>query len=115
MIGGLVGTAAGLLLVAVSYDLWVLLPGLALLAVASGLVFSTTTALISLAAGEREQGTVLGLSASVASAARIAGPLVATALFQHAGIAVPLLVGAALFAACALGAVRVVARPALAS
>ena len=115
MIGGLVGTAGGLLLVAVSYDLWVLLPGLALLAVASGLVFSTTTALISLTAGDREQGMVLGLSASVGSAARIGGPLVATLLFQHAGIAVPLLVGAALFAVCAAGAVRVVGRPALAS
>ena len=113
MIGGLVGTAGGLLLVAVAHELWVLLPGLALLAVASGLVFSTTTALISLAAGDREQGMVLGLSASVGSAARIAGPLVATALFQHAGIAVPLVVGAALFAVCAAGAVRVAGRPAV--
>lgn len=115
MIAGLVGTAAGLLLVAVSYDLWVLLVGLALLSVASGLVFSTTTALISLAAGDREQGMVLGLSASVGGAARIGAPLLATALFQHAGIAVPLVLGAALFAVCAAGAVRVVGRPALTS
>lgn len=115
MIAGLVGTGAGLALMAASYHLVVLLPALALLAVASGLVFSTTTALISLAVGGHEQGMVLGLSASVGSAARIAGPLVATALFQHAGIAVPLLLGAALFAVCAAGAVRVVGRPALAS
>jgi MFS family permease len=74
--------------------------------VPSGLVFATTTALISLAAGEREQGAILGLNASVGSAARIAGPLVATLLFQHAGIAVPLLVGAALFAVCAAGVIR---------
>jgi hypothetical protein len=40
---------------------------------------------------------------------------VATALFQHAGIAVPLVLGAALFAICAAGAIRVVGRPALAS
>jgi multidrug resistance protein len=113
MVGGLVGTGLGLLLVAVSHDLWLLLVGLAVLAVASGLVFSTTTALISLAAGEREQGMVLGLSASVGGAARIGGPLLATVLFQHAGIAVPLLVGAALFAVCAAAAVRVVGRPAL--
>ena len=106
MIAGLVGTAAGLLLVAVSESLWVLLPGLAVLAVGSGLVFSTTTALISLTAGDSEQGSVLGLTASVGGAARIVAPVVATLLFQHAGIAVPLLLGAALFAACAAGALR---------
>lgn len=111
LVGGLSGTAAGLLLVGVSRDLWLLLIGLAVLAVASGLVFSTTTAMISLAAGEREQGLVLGLSASVGGAARIAGPLVATLLFQHAGIAAPLFLGAAIFALCAVGAVRLAGRP----
>lgn len=114
MIGGFGGTAAGLMLVAVSHDLWLLLVGLALLAVASGLVFSTTTALISLTAGEREQGMVLGLSASVGGAARIGAPLLATVLFEHVGIAVPLILGAALFALCAAAALRVVGRPALA-
>lgn len=115
MIAGLVGTAAGLLGIAAAEDLWLLLVSLAVLAVASGLVFSTTTALISLAAGDHEQGMVLGLSASVGGAARIGGPLVATLLFQHAGIAVPLVLGAVLFALCAAAAVRVSARPALAS
>jgi MFS transporter, DHA1 family, tetracycline resistance protein len=110
-VGGLVGTAAGLLLVGVARDLWLLLIGLAVLAIASGLVFSTTTAMISLAAGDREQGLILGLSASVGGAARIAGPLVATLLFQHAGIAAPLFLGAAIFAICAAGAVRLTGRP----
>jgi multidrug resistance protein len=106
MIAGLVGTAAGLLLMAVSHGLWTLLPGLAVMAVGSGLVFATTTALISLSAGEKEQGSVLGLTAAVGGAARIAGPVVATILFQHAGISVPLILGAVLFALCAAGAVR---------
>lgn len=114
LIGGLAGTAAGLVLIAASRDLWLLLLGLALLAIASGLVFSTTTALISLSAGERDQGLVLGLSAAVGGAGRIAGPLAATALFQHAGISVPLLVGAGLFALCAIGAVRLAGPPAVA-
>lgn len=115
MIGGLGGTAAGLLVVAVADDLTILLLGLALLALASGLVFSTTTALISLAAGEREQGAVLGLTASVGGAARIAGPVAATLLFEHVGISVPLIAGAALFALCTAGALRVVTRrPAIA-
>ncbi len=115
MIGGLVGTAVGLLVVGLSHSLWVLLLGLAALAVASGFVFATTTALISMVAGERDQGSLLGLNASISGAGRIAGPVVATLLFQHAGIEVPLLVGAALFALCAAGAIRVVGRPALAS
>jgi MFS transporter, DHA1 family, tetracycline resistance protein len=109
MVWGLAGTGGGLLAVAAARDLWLLLPGLALLAVASGVVFSTTTALISLAAAEHEQGAVLGLSASVGGAARIAGPLAATLLFQHAGIAVPLIAGAALLAVCAAAAPRIVA------
>ncbi len=106
MIAGLAGTAVGLLLVAVSESLWALLPGLAVLAVGSGLVFAATTALISLTAGEAEQGTVLGLTASVGGAARIAGPVIGTLLFQHVGIASPLILGAVLFALCAAGAMR---------
>ena len=104
MIAGLAGTSAGLLAVAAAESLWVLLVGLAVLAVASGLVFSTTTALISLAAGEREQGSVLGLTASVGGAARIGAPVAATLLFQHVGVATPLVVGAALFALCVAAA-----------
>ena len=96
---------------AIAHELWVLLVGLMLLSIASGLVFATTTALISLAAHEREQGVVLGLNASVGSAARIAGPVVATLLFQHAGVAVPLVVGAVLFALCAAAAIRVRTSP----
>lgn len=111
LVAGLVGTAAGLAVTAIAHDLWVLLVGLLLLSIASGLVFATTTALISLAAHEREQGVVLGLNASVGSAARIAGPVVATLLFQHAGVAVPLVVGAVLFALCAAAAIRVRTTP----
>jgi len=111
LIAGLFGTAAGLAVTAIAHELWVLLIGLMLLSIASGLVFATTTALISLAAHEREQGVVLGLNASVGSAARIAGPVVATLLFQHAGVAVPLVVGAVLFALCAAAAIRVRTTP----
>ena len=111
LIAGLVGTAVGLAVTALAHDLWVLLVGLLFLAVASGLVFATTTALISLAVDDRDQGVILGLNASVGSAARIVGPVVAALLFQHAGIAVPLVVGAALFAVCAAAAIRVRTTP----
>jgi MFS transporter, DHA1 family, tetracycline resistance protein len=110
--GGLVATGAGLLLLAPAQQLWFLLGALAVLAVGSGLVFATTTALISLAAGAGEQGTILGLTASVGAAARIAGPLVGAALFQHVDVAAPMVVGGALFVGCALAAVWVSARPA---
>jgi DHA1 family tetracycline resistance protein-like MFS transporter len=111
LVAGLAGTAVGLAVTALAYDLWLLLVGLLFLAVASGLVFATTTALISLAVDDRDQGVILGLNASVGSAARIAGPVVAALLFQHAGIAVPLVVGAALFAVCAAAAIRVRTTP----
>ena len=54
---------------------------------------------------------MLGLTASVGSAARILGPVVATVLFQRAGIAGPLVLGAVLFALCAAAAVRVRTSP----
>lgn len=114
LVAGLAATGAGLLLMAPARSLWLLLPALALLAVGSGLVFATTTTLISLASGEGEQGAVLGLTASVASAARIAGPLVGAVLFQHVDVAAPLVVGGVLFALCAVAALRMSARPAVA-
>jgi multidrug resistance protein len=114
LIAGLVVTGAGLLLMAPAYSLWLLLPALALLAVGSGLVFATTTTLISLASGEGEQGTMLGLTASVGAAARIAGPLVGAALFQHVAVAAPLVMGGVLFALCAVAALWMSARPAVA-
>jgi MFS transporter, DHA1 family, tetracycline resistance protein len=114
LVTGLVATGAGFLLMAPAQSLWLLLAALALLAVGSGLVFATTATLISLASGEGEQGAVLGLTASVGSAARIAGPLVGTALFQHVDVAAPLVVGGVLFALCAAAAVWMSARPAVA-
>ena len=57
---------------------------------------------------------MLGLTASVGAAARIAGPLVGAALFQHVAIAAPLVMGGVLFALCAVAALWMSARPAVA-
>jgi multidrug resistance protein len=103
---GLAGTGAGLALLAVADVLPLLLVALALLAGAAGLVFATTTALMSLSAGEDEQGGALGVLASSGGLARILGPVAALALFGAAGPAAPLLMGAALFAGCAVLAAR---------
>lgn len=110
MLIGLVGTAAGLLLLAVSESLWLLLIALALMALASGLVFATTTALISLSARDDEQGMVLGVTASATGLARIGAPLLGGLLFQHVDVSAPMLLGAALFALCALGGAWAVGR-----
>jgi multidrug resistance protein len=103
---GLAGTGVGLALLAAADVLWLLLIALALLAGAAGLVFATTTALVSLSAGEDEQGGALGILASSGGLARIAGPVAALALFGALGPSAPLLMGAALFAGCAVLAIR---------
>ena len=108
---GLVGSAAGMLLLALAEDLWLLLIALAVLGLASGLVFATVTALTSLSVGDDEQGGALGLLASSGGLARIAGPIVATGLFGSVGIGSPLVLGAALFAACAVVAGLALLRP----
>jgi MFS transporter, DHA1 family, tetracycline resistance protein len=109
---GLAGTAAGLGLMAVATSLPLMLAALAILGTTSGLAFATTSALISRAASDHEQGGILGITASVSGVARIAGPIVAGALFQNVDVAAPLVVGAFLTAACVLVAVRTAPRPA---
>lgn len=101
---GLMGTALGLALLAGAQGLVLLLVALGVLSLASGLVFSVTAAMISHAAGDHEQGTILGLTGSVSSAARIAAPLAGTLLFQHVSLGAPYLAGAAIFALCAAAA-----------
>lgn len=98
---GLVMTAVALALLAVVEDLWALFPALVLLAVGSGLVFPTVTALVSKRTPEGDQGGVLGLMASTGGLARVTSPILATVLFEHVGVAVPYVMGAALFAICA--------------
>jgi MFS transporter, DHA1 family, tetracycline resistance protein len=111
LLAGLVLTAIGLLALALAFNVVALLIALVPLAAGSGLVFATTTSLISRQADAAEQGSILGVTASVGGLARIAGPPVATGLFQFVGIAAPLLLGAALFAGCAAFAAAAVVRP----
>ena len=72
---------------------------LAALAVGMGLVQPPLNSLISRRAGREEQGEVLGVSQSVASLARVLGPLAAGFLFAEFGRDAPYLWGAALVAA----------------
>ena len=97
---GLVVTGAGLAALAAADSVPALLIALAPLSAGSGLVFATTTALISRAVDADEQGLALGLTASIGGLARIVAPLAATLLFQAVDPGAPMLAGALLFLAC---------------
>ncbi len=114
MVWGLIGTAVGLALLAVAFNIVVVLIALAILGVFSGLAFATLSALISHAAPVDMQGGVLGVAASSSGLARVGGPIVAGALFEYINPSAPLAFGAALAAVCVVVATRRVLRPAAA-
>jgi len=114
MVWGLIGTAVGLGLLAVAFNIAVVLVALAILGVFSGLAFATISALISHAAPVDMQGGILGVAASSSGLARIGGPIVAGALFQYVNPSAPLAFGAVLAAVCVVVATRSVLRPAAA-
>jgi MFS transporter, DHA1 family, tetracycline resistance protein len=112
MVWGLAGTAVGLGLLAVAFNIAVVLVALALLGVFSGLAFATISALISHAAPVDMQGGILGVAASASGLARVAGPVVAGALFEYLNPSAPLAIGALIAAGCVVLATRTVLRTA---
>ena len=102
-------TAIGLAAIAPCHQVWQLLLASIPLALGSGLVFPTLTAIVSRRTSADEQGAVLGVLASTNGLARVIGPVAATATFQHVGVWAPYVIGAGLFAAClAVTGLRVV-------
>jgi DHA1 family tetracycline resistance protein-like MFS transporter len=95
---GLVVTAAGLALLAAATRWVVLVPALALLALGQGIASPTLTALVANRARDDRRGEALGVQQSATALARIVGPAAAGALFQHAGVPWPYLIGAGLVA-----------------
>jgi MFS family permease len=90
---------------------WAMLFGaMVLVSVGQGIVSPSSTSLVAEAAPPDRRGEALGYQQSAGAFARIAGPIIAGALFDHAGIGSPYLVGGILFMA-ALGAVWSVTRP----
>jgi MFS family permease len=85
---GLALSALGLLAIGFAAPhLWLLLTGLALLALGSGFVNPATSGLISLYAGPEEQGRVLGVFRSLGSLARAITPVLAGIAFWRLGAA----------------------------
>ena len=84
--GSLIAVGASLLIIPYAGTLGVLLFGLAMVAMSSGLNRAPTMGLISIFTPPQEQGAILGVAQSAATLGRIFGPLFATsayALFPH--------------------------------
>jgi MFS family permease len=93
---GLASNAVGLVLVAVDAGWVALAPGLLLLVLGQGLLAPTLASAVAGRARQERRGATLGFQQSAGGLARVAGPLLGGALFQHVGIASPYLVGAGL-------------------
>jgi MFS family permease len=96
---GLAVVAAGLALLAAATSWPVLVAALALLALGQGLAQPNLTALVADRAHHDRRGGALGVQQSAGAAARIIGPAAGGALFHHAGVPAPYVVGAVV---CAL-------------
>lgn len=110
VIGGLVCTAAGLLLLSSAHRLGAILAALPVVALGAGMVNPSLTALVSRRAAADQQGMALGAFQGVSSLARVVGPFTAEMALGSWGVAAPQ-VGAALLAVvAAAGAASVLRR-----
>jgi DHA1 family tetracycline resistance protein-like MFS transporter len=103
---GALALCVGLALIPVVSSLVLLLVAMGLLALGAGLVNPSLSSLISLAAGKETQGSVLGLSQSAASLARILGPVWAGLVFAGFGRDWPFISGAVIMALVLILALR---------
>jgi predicted MFS family arabinose efflux permease len=73
---------------------WMLFVAIGIIAVGNGLGGPAMQGLLSRQAEAHEQGTLMGVSASLSSLARVAGPIFAGAVFDHIGMSAPYWFGA---------------------
>jgi multidrug resistance protein len=93
---GLAANALGLVLVALDSGWVTLAPGLLFLVMGQGLLAPTLASAVAGRARRDRRGATLGFQQSAGGLARVVGPLLGGALFQHVGIASPYVVGAGL-------------------
>lgn len=93
---GLLSLVVGLLLVAAAESWLLLVPAIALVTLGSGLATPTLSSLIADRGGRDRRGSTLGMAQSAGALARVLGPIYGGALFEHAGIPAPYIVGAVL-------------------
>jgi multidrug resistance protein len=97
---GLALDAAGLALLAVTRSWALLVPALLALCAGQGLVTPTLSSWVAGAARSERRGGALGLQQAAGGLARVVGPLTGGFAFQHLGVPVPYVAGAALAAIC---------------
>ncbi len=107
MVSGVVLLLAGLSFVPNAHTLSMLVILITLLAIGSALVTPSLTSLISKHAGSSEQGSVLGVSQSFSSLARVIGPFWGGFIIGTAGIAWPFYTGSIMLLAALFLAWRV--------
>jgi DHA1 family tetracycline resistance protein-like MFS transporter len=110
VIGGLVSTAVGLLLLASAHHLWAVLTVLPALSLGAGLAMPSLSSLVSRSAAADQQGLALGAYQGVSSLARVVGPFAAEIALGTWGVAAPQVGAAVLAAAAAGGAARLLQR-----
>jgi MFS family permease len=99
---GLALDAAGLALLAVATTWPLLVIALLVLVTGQGLVTPTLSSIVAGRARADRRGSALGIQQSAGGLARVVGPAVGGALFQHVGVAAPSVLGAVLAAAAVL-------------
>ena len=109
---GFAANALGLLLLAPPEGgWWLLVPALALLCFGQGVVTPTLSSVVAGRSGRSSRGHALGLQQAAGGLARVAGPALGGALFEHVSPAAPYYVGAALVTAAIAGVGRLAGEP----
>ncbi|MGD1148488.1 MAG: MFS transporter [Thermoanaerobaculaceae bacterium] len=103
LFAGLVATAAGLVMLALSHTLAGVMAVLPLASLGSGLTMPSLSSLVSRSARADEQGAALGAFQGIGSLARVIGPISAELALGAWGVAAPPLGAAVLSAAAAIG------------
>jgi predicted MFS family arabinose efflux permease len=92
---GLIGDAAGLLVLAFVRSWWSLVPALLALTIGQGLVQTTMSSTLAGRADPSRRGMLLGAQQSAGGLGRVLGPLLGGLLFQQVGPGAPYVAGAA--------------------
>jgi MFS family permease len=93
---GLLSSCAGFGLISISHGLALMAVAVTFIGVGNGLVNPSLSGSVSLVSGPEVQGNNLGVSQSLSSLARILGPAIGGALYQHAGVGSPFAISSAL-------------------
>ncbi|HEY4383921.1 MAG TPA: MFS transporter, partial [Ktedonobacteraceae bacterium] len=107
LVGGLIILAAGLVLLAFSQNLWLVLLTLALISIGEGAVTPTISTLLSFASSQEAQGETLGLAQGVGGLGRIIGPLLAGIIYQALKPGSPFIAGGILVVLAAIAVLPV--------